>query len=78
MPKTKIVLNSAGVRALLKSPEMQSFLSERAQAISDRAGDGYETDVFVGKTRANASVFASDAKAAKDNLENNTLLKALG
>lgn len=78
MPKTKIVLNSAGVRAMLKSPEMQAMLSERAQAVAQRAGAGYETDVFAGKTRANASVFASDAKSAKDNLKNNTLLKALG
>ena len=77
MPKTKIVLNSAGVRAMLQSPEMQAMLSERAQAIAERAGNGYETDVFVGKTRANASVFASTEDAMKDNLDNNTLLKAV-
>lgn len=78
MPKTKIVLNSAGVRALLQSQEMQTMLSERAQEIAARAGSGYETDVFVGRNRANASVFASDPEAVKDNMKNNTLLKALG
>jgi len=77
MPKTKIVLNSAGVRAMLQSPEMQALLSERAYEIAQRAGNGYETDVFVGKTRANASVFASTEDAMKDNMDNNTLLKAV-
>ncbi len=77
MAKTKIVLNSAGVREMLKSPEMQAMLSERAQAIAKRAGNGYETDVFVGKNRANASVFASTGKAARDDMKNNTLLKAV-
>lgn len=77
MGKTKIVLNSAGVRELLKSEEMQALLSQRASEIAARAGAGYGTDVFVGKTRANASVFANDAEAQRDNLKNNTLLKAL-
>jgi len=53
------------------------LLSERAYEIAQRAGNGYETDVFVGKTRANASVFASTEDAMKDNMDNNTLLKAV-
>lgn len=75
--KMKVVLNSAGVRAMLQSPEMQALLSERAFEIAQRAGAGYETDVFVGKTRANASVFATTEEALKDNMANNTLLKAV-
>ena len=78
MPKHEIVLNSEGVRELLKGPDMQALLLERAQEIAARAGSGYETDVFVGRNRANASVFASDPEAVKDNMKNNTLLKALG
>ena len=73
----KIVLNSAGVREMLKSPEMQALLRERADEIAARAGTGYLTDVFVGKTRANASVFANDEETIRDNLNNDTLLKAL-
>ena len=46
MGKLTIKLNSAGVRAMLKSPEMQAMLSERARQIADRAGSGYETDVY--------------------------------
>ena len=75
--KTKIVLNSAGVREMLKSPEMKALLSERAHTIAGRAGTGYETDVFTGRNRANASVFASTKEAFSDNLKNNTLLKSL-
>ena len=73
----KIELNSAGVRAMLKSPEMQAMLSERAHKIAGRAGAGYETDVYVGTNRANASVFPSGAEAIRDNMKNNTLLKAV-
>lgn len=75
--KHEIVLNSAGVREMLQSPEMQAMLLERANEIAARAGTGYSTDVFVGKTRANASVFANDEETMRDNLKNNTLLKAL-
>lgn len=75
--KTKIELNSAGVRALLRSAEMQSLLRERANDIASAAGSGYETDVYIGRNRANAGVFASSPEAASDNLKNNTLLKAV-
>ena len=75
--KHEIVLNSAGVREMLKSPEMQALLLERANEIAARAGEGYTTDVFAGKTRANASVFANTPEAIRDNLDNDTLLKAL-
>lgn len=71
-------LNSAGVRELLQSSQMQSVLSTHATDVRNRAGEGYDTSIYVGKNRANASVYASTEEAYKDNLENNTLLKALG
>jgi len=75
--KHEIVLNSAGVREMLQSPEMQALLLERATAIKERAGDGFETDVFVGKNRANASVFATTKAAQKACLDDNVLIKAV-
>lgn len=75
MPK-KFVLNHAGVGQLLKSAEMQAVLKEHATEIMNRVGDGYEQDTFVGRNRANAMVTATSSKALKDNLDNNTLLKA--
>lgn len=77
MAKTKIVLNSAGIRELLKSQEMLQICEEHASAIQDRCGDGYECDSFVGKTRVNAMVFADTYQAMADNAKNNTILKAL-
>lgn len=70
-------LNYAGVGKLLKSAEMQSILSQKASEIRERCGDGYEQDIHVGKTRANAMVWASSAEAKRDNLKNNTILKAV-
>ena len=48
MGKTKIVLNRAGVRELMRSPEMQAILMERATKIA-RVN---ETKAYVAQTRA--------------------------
>ena len=56
---------------------MQGVLKDHADAIKNRCGDGYETDLFVGKTRANAMVSATTYQAKADNLRNNTILKAV-
>ncbi|WP_162012500.1 hypothetical protein AB6M97_02040 [Streptococcus hillyeri] len=77
MSKVKFKLNSAGVRELMKSEQMQSILRAEASKVANRAGEGYEQDIYVGKTRANAMVRATTYQAKKDNLRNNTLLKAL-
>lgn len=77
MTKNGFELNRQGVADLMKSAEMQKILTRHAKDIRTRAGDGYEQDIFVGKNRANAMVSAVTTKAKKDNLENNTLLKAV-
>lgn len=77
MSKFKFELNRAGVAELMKSSAMQEVLKEKASAIRNRCGDGYEQDSYVGKNRANAMVTASSIKAKRDNLKNNTLLKAV-
>lgn len=77
MSKFEFKLNRTGVADLMKSRTMQSVLSEYAKRIKDRAGDGYEQDIYVGKNRANAMVKAKTFKARKDNSKNNTLLKAV-
>lgn len=73
----KFKLNSDGVRELLKSQEMQSVLIEKATGIKNRCGEGYTQDVYVGKNRANAMVKAGTYQAKRDNLKNNTILKAV-
>lgn len=77
MSKTKIELNSAGIRALLRSEEMKEACQAQASAVAKRCGTGYESDSYVGKGRVNCSVYPATPKANRDNLRNNTLLKAL-
>ena len=74
MSKVKIELNSSGIRALLRSPEMQAVLKDRADTVKDRCGDGYES--YVAPTRAVAVVETASRKAYDDNSAN-TLLKAV-
>jgi len=77
MSKMEFKLNRIGVANMMKSEEMQKVLEKKASDIKRRCGDGYEQDIYVGKNRANAMVRAETFKAKKDNLENNTLLKAV-
>ncbi|HCS30665.1 MAG TPA: hypothetical protein DIW21_04900 [Enterococcus sp.] len=77
MAKVKFKLNGKGVGQLLKSAEMQNVLSEHATAIRNRCGDGYEQEQFVAGSRAVATVKATSFKAKRDNMKNNTLLKAV-
>ena len=77
MSNWKIKLNSAGVKELLKSQEMQAVLTSKASGIRTRCGDGYNQDMHVGKNRANAMIWADTKEARADNSENNTILKAV-
>ena len=77
MSKFKFELNQAGVRALMQSPEMQSILKDKAGNTVNRLGSGYDSDIFVGKNRANAMVYADSFKARLENSRENTILKAV-
>ena len=77
MAKNTFKLNYKGVGELLKSEPMQKILSDYATNIKNRCGDGYEQDIYIGKSRANAMVTATTFQARKDNMDNNTLLKAV-
>lgn len=75
MSKFRFELNRKGVRDLLHSPEMVRVLEGYGRTIADSAGEGYEVKQMP--TRAIAVETGTD-KAAQDNLEHNTLLKAVG
>ena len=77
MAKTKIVLNRSGVRALLQSDEMKAICEECANQALGKLGDGYTVTTMTGKTRVNASIYAESSDAKRENMENNTILKAL-
>lgn len=78
MSKVKIELDSQGIQSLLKSSEVSNFIEGIADEKLRTLGPGYEKSVYVGTNRVNVSVYAESVKAAADNLQNNTLLKALG
>lgn len=73
----RIELNREGVRELLRSAEMAAVCKCHADRIAARAGSGYEVTTYTGKNRVNASVHAATEEAYRDNLKNNTLLKAV-
>lgn len=77
MANIQVELNSDGVRELLRSQEIMAECRAHAQAIASRAGDGYTVSTYTGVNRVNASVMAATPEAIKDNIKNNTLLKAV-
>lgn len=77
MANVKVVLNRAGVRELLRSPEMAGICEEHAKATLNGCGNGYAMDVYTGENRVNAMVFTNSRLAVIDNSQNNTILKAL-
>lgn len=77
MAKTKVVLNRSGVRELLQSDEMKAICEEHANRTLGRLGQGYTVTTMTGKTRVNASIYAESTEAKRDNMKNNSILKAL-
>lgn len=77
MADVKITLNKAGVRELLRSEEMKAVCKDHAIAALSRLGPGYEVSTMTGKNRVNAEIKAVHYKAKRENMENNTILKAL-
>lgn len=78
MSKGKFVLDRAGVREMLKSAELQAECMKYAGEIAGRAGSGYEAQQRNYPERTGAAVKAVTGEAIRDNLKNNTLLKAAG
>lgn len=76
--KVDFKLNLAGLNELMKSPAMQSHLQMAGQAVANAAGGDYGVRVHTASFVAIANVYPESKKAAKDNYENNTLVKALG
>lgn len=73
----KVELNRAGVRQLLRSEDLGDKLEALAETISGRCGEGYAHDRKLMPTRVIASVYTDDNAAARDNMQNNTILRSL-
>ena len=70
-------LNKAGVRELMLSDDMMRVCEKYANNAVSKLGDGYEASIYHGKTRVNASVIAVTNEARRENLETNSILKAV-
>ena len=75
--KFEFELNHEGVVQLLKSPEMQSLLESRASSAQSQLGDGYNSEVLLGKDRAVAFIRAESLEARRENSKDNKILKAV-
>lgn len=76
----KFVINSEGVRDLLKSPKLTKMCMDKASSIAESAnsmsfGGGYVAGERRYPERTGAAVYPSTDEAAIDNLQNNTLEK---
>lgn len=76
MANVKITLNRSGVRELLRSKEMMAICEEYAYKAVNTLGDGYEVSTHI-DDRVNASIETVSYEAMRDNMENNSILKAL-
>ena len=74
--KVKVELNLQGLNELMKSPEMQAHLEQAGEQIAITAGEGYATRVHTADYVAICNVYPDTKEAAKDNYDNNTLLRA--
>lgn len=77
MNVVKFEPNSAGLQELMKRPQMMAICKEYADRAVAQLGDGYIVTTYNGKTRVNASVKAETYEAKRDNLENNSIYKAV-
>ena len=85
MSKFKFDLSSKGVIDLMQSEAAAAICMDAAEKVAATAmamsGKKYEVkpgDPYIGTTRAKALVHPVDYKAYIDNLEHNTLIKAIG
>jgi hypothetical protein len=74
---TKFELNKPGVRSMLQSADARRICEQVAREIANRAGEGFEVDSAIGRTRARASVFTATSSARRRQAKEHTLQKSL-
>lgn len=80
--RVRFELDKAGIKELLRSPEMVEAVAEAGERVADAAravaGRNYESDARAGPNRAVAIVRASDDESYYSALKHNTFEKAIG
>jgi hypothetical protein len=81
MAKVSVTVNRSGVKALLRSAEVQADLERRAAAIAaaaaDAGGGRFDHESGAGPARARAAVWTADRVAAQREATDRALLKAV-
>jgi len=77
MARSRIVLNSRGVRQLLRSTEVEADLRRRAGQIAAAAGPGMEASSMAGSNRARASVITATSAARRAEATGRALTRSL-
>lgn len=79
MKKVKVWIDKKAFSdVVFKGEELKQVVSDEANAIQGRAGEGYEAETKIGANRVYAVVRAATPKAYYSNLKHNTLLKSIG
>lgn len=75
--RSKIELDSAGVRALLQSPEVLADMQRRAENIAAAAGDGVEATSWIGFDRAHGRAATVTHEADLAEAQDRVLTRAI-
>lgn len=78
MSNVDVKIDYKGVGALLRGSGVRDMVDSIGAQIAGRAGDGYSHRTHYSGQRMICNVYADSKEAKRDNLENNTLLKAMG
>lgn len=73
----KLELNTEGVKALLRGPEMQECVEHFASQVAQNAGEGYSYDSALMPTRWIASAYADSERALEATMLDDELLRGL-
>ena len=77
MGNVKVELNLKGINEVMKSSEILSACQAAGQAVAQAAGSDYGTESGTINYIAYCNVFPDSKEAAKENYEENTILKAV-
>ena len=77
MAKPRVVMNSAGARAVLTSGPVQAFLKARADRIAASAGPGMVASASSGRSRARAVVVTTTPQAMRGEAKDRRLTRAI-
>lgn len=76
MGNVEVKLNLKGINEVMKSPEILSAVEAAGQAVANAAGSDYTTRSGLINYIAYCNVYPDSADAAKENYEDNIIIKA--